>query len=60
MIYSEVTYLASGGIVGDTVKAEVTCDKCMAFPGYLVSCALDLTLYSRQDVSIYGDQVHEW
>jgi hypothetical protein len=23
-----VTYLGSGGKVGDTIKAEVTCDKC--------------------------------
>jgi acyl-coenzyme A thioesterase 13 len=24
-----VTYLSSGGKVGDLIKAEVTCDKCM-------------------------------
>lgn len=23
-----VTYLSSGGKIGDTIKAEVTCDKC--------------------------------
>jgi acyl-coenzyme A thioesterase 13 len=25
---STVTYLASGGKIGDIIKAEVTCDKC--------------------------------
>lgn len=24
-----VTYLSSGGKIGDLIKAEVTCDKCM-------------------------------
>ena len=24
---NEVTYLSSGGIIGDTIRAEVTCDK---------------------------------
>ena len=28
MLMSLVTYLGSGGKVGDTIKAEVTCDKC--------------------------------
>lgn len=27
-----VTYLSSGGKVGDLIKAEVTCDKCMLRP----------------------------
>ena len=26
-----VTYLNSGGKVGDTIRAEVTCDKCRSF-----------------------------
>jgi acyl-coenzyme A thioesterase 13 len=25
-----VTYLSSGGKIGDLIKAEVTCDKCMS------------------------------
>lgn len=33
-----VTYLNSGGKVGDTIRAEVTCDKCMSFPFRLASC----------------------
>ena len=30
-----VTYLSSGGKIGDLIKAEVTCDKCM-FRGVLL------------------------
>lgn len=26
-----VTYLSSGGKIGDLIKAEVTCDKCMLY-----------------------------
>jgi acyl-coenzyme A thioesterase 13 len=31
-----VTYLSSGGMIGDLIKAEVTCDKC-TFPSLLPS-----------------------
>lgn len=27
-----MTYLASGGKIGDTIRAEVTCDKCVPSP----------------------------
>jgi acyl-coenzyme A thioesterase 13 len=30
-----VTYLSSGGKIGDLIKAEVTCDKCTASPIFL-------------------------
>lgn len=41
-----VTYLSSGGKIGDLIKAEVTCDKCM-FRGVL------LCLF-RTDHSVVG------
>jgi acyl-coenzyme A thioesterase 13 len=33
-----VTYLSSGGQVGDSIKAEVTCDKCMSWSLFFSHC----------------------
>jgi hypothetical protein len=35
-----VTYLSSGGKIGDLIKAEVTCDKCTASPIFSISSPL--------------------
>ena len=47
-----VTYLSSGGKIGDLIKAEVTCDKCMLKPKYERS-DMTLTLRSRQDAGVH-------
>jgi acyl-coenzyme A thioesterase 13 len=41
---STVTYLASGGKIGDIIKAEVTCDKCTLL--YILLCFVSLGLPS--------------
>ena len=51
-----VTYLSSGGHVGDLIKAEVTCDKCMFLLSLLIAV---LTTYSRQNVSIHFYQLQQ-
>lgn len=54
-----VTYLSSGGKVGDLIKAEATCDKCQTL---LSSIKLFPSLthpYSRQNTCIHLDQLHK-
>ena len=35
-----VTYLNSGGKVGDTIRAEVKCDKCEFLPFIILGCCV--------------------
>lgn len=51
-----VTYLSSGGKIGDLIKAEVTCDKC-AFGTWLSASYTGLTIRSWQNAGIYIDQL---
>ena len=51
-----VTYLNSGGKIGDTVRGEVTCDKC---EWECVQRCFGLTRSSRKNVSIHVGQVHQ-
>ena len=53
-----VTYLNSGGKVGDTIRGEVTCDKCRSLPLLLLDFA-DCNDLSREDTSIYLGKVHQ-
>jgi hypothetical protein len=53
-----VTYLSSGGKIGDLIKAEVTCDKCMS--GLTnPEVRTKLTLSSWQDLGIHVNQLQQ-
>lgn len=57
-----VTYLNSGGKVGDTIRAEATCDKCKVEPMKHITLTLGAitdTKYSWQDARIYIHPIHE-
>ena len=51
-----VTYLSSGGKIGDLIKAEVTCDKCM-LESTIRRLDIKLTPHSRQDTSLHFNQL---
>jgi hypothetical protein len=52
-----VTYLSSGGKIGDLIKAEVTCDKCTPSQSIFVMQPSANEMYSWQDVSVHVDQL---
>ncbi len=54
-----VTYLGSGGKVGDTLKAEVTCDKCEYFSSLRRWNDMLMWLYSWQDDGVHVYPIHE-
>jgi hypothetical protein len=67
-----VTYLASGGKIGDIIKAEVTCDKCTLLYILLSFVSLGLPSWvdrilililtitcSRQDARLHVHPLHE-
>jgi acyl-coenzyme A thioesterase 13 len=51
-----VTYLSSGGKVGDLIKAEVTCDKCTYI---LPLSSTTLTACSWKNVGIHFHQLQQ-
>lgn len=51
-----VTYLNSGGKVGDTIRGEATCDKCKCYASR--RDRIMLTSGSRQDTGFYEYQVY--
>ena len=54
-----MTYLSSGGKIGDTLRAEVSCDKCESKLSVRMDrVSIDLTC-SWQDNGLYFDQIHE-
>jgi hypothetical protein len=54
-----VTYLSSGGQVGDTLKAIVTCDKCERAPSSGDIEATDLIIHSWKNVGIHVNSVYQ-
>ena len=52
-----VTYLGSGGKVGDVIRGEAICDRCKALLQRLFLDPGLLTVTSRQDHSIYSSQI---
>ena len=50
-----VTYLSSGGKIGDLIKAEVTCDKCTQTLTPIFHAANIIS--SWQDISLYFHQL---
>ena len=55
----QVTYLSSGGKVGDLLRAEVTCDKCNSVLNASARRTILTYIHSRKDDGLYVDQVHE-
>lgn len=54
-----VTYLNSGGKVGDVIRAEAVCDKCKCFTVQgSVACELLMAVCSWQNVGIYFSEIH--
>lgn len=51
-----VTYLNSGGKIGDTVRGEVVCDKCRLSRCFLMPL---LIMRSRQNACIHVCQIHQ-
>lgn len=54
-----VTYLGSGGKVGDTIKAEVSCDKCEYILSLVERIKLLMVVCSWQDDGVYVYPIHE-
>jgi hypothetical protein len=54
-----VTYLGSGGKVGDTIKAEVTCDKCKCTQSLVKFIEMLIGVCSWQNNGVYVYPIHE-